>query len=247
MVVFEDQGNFLVDFLLPLAIAAYLLVLFLRSGNILQWTIAAIVTFLSYFFLNKGWPDTYRAGSVTMLLTCVGIFAALLFLVYAAAGIMIIVAMLSLAVPTMQHNADLVANYLGAPQWVAFLILFAGLGVLLLLIYLSRIFPLVGYLLKIVFTSFFLQVMLRQLYMEHPPDMDRTDMACFNASTDPPGRCSVAFDSAAWLAALLVLIAVQTYALYACRCRRKKPKSVDYQQVAPSTAAEGEEEDTALF
>ena len=113
MVVFEDQGNFLCHFLLPLAIVAYLLVLFLRSGNILQWTIAAIVAFLSYFFLNKGWPDTYKAGNVTMLLTCVGIFAALLFLVYASAGIMIIVAMLSLAVPTMQHNADLISNYLG--------------------------------------------------------------------------------------------------------------------------------------
>jgi hypothetical protein len=247
---FEDQDWFLVRFLLPLAIVAYLLVLLLRSGSVLQWTIAAIVALLSYFMLNKGWPNTYPTMGTTMLLTVVGLLSAMLFLVYAAAWIMVIVAMLSLAVPTLQHNADLIANWLGAPQWVGLVLLGAGILLLLLMIYLSRIFPLVGLLLKVVFTSLFLQIMLRQLYLEHPPDMDRLDMACFSSSSDPPGRCALAFDSYTWIGALVLLVVVQCYALYAFRCKRKKK----YEQVGQATQtqtegadADDDEEEVELF
>ena len=242
---FEDQGSYLVHFLLPLAIVAYLLVLFLRSGSVLQWTIAAIVAFMVYFALNKAWPATYETANQTMLLTCGGIFMALLFLVYAAAGVVAIVALLSLAVPTLQHNADLIATWLGAPQWVAYALLAAGLLLLVGLIYLSRIFPLIGLLLKVGFTSLFLQIMLRQLYLEDPPKMDRLDMACFSASSDPPGRCALAFDSYIWMGALVLLVVIQCYALYACRCKRKKKRKA-YEQV-DRRAAHEEEEEEELF
>jgi hypothetical protein len=190
--------------------------------------------------------------STTMLLTCVGIFAALLFLVYAAAWVVVIVAMLSLAVPTLQHNADLIADCVGAAQWVAFVILFAGLALLLVLVWASRIFPFVGLLLKITFTSFFLQVMLRQLFLEDPPDMDRTDMACFTASTDPPGRCSLSFDSFKWMSVLISLVVIQCAALYACKCKsskkKKKRKQQSYQKVdQPVEEEEEEEEDSAAL
>lgn len=247
MVQFDDQGNYLVHFLLPLAAIAYLLVLVLRRGSLLQWTIAAIVALLVYFFLNKAWPATYPASGNLMLLACMGIFAALLFLGNAAAGVLMIVALLSIAVPTLQHNADLIATYLGAPEWMAWIVLGSGLLLLVVLIYLSRIYPFVRLLLKVGFTSLFLQMMLRQLWLEHPPELDRIDMACFTASTDPPNRCSLSFDSYVWIGIFVLLVLIQCAALYACRCKKtKKTKEqkpsqavtvASYRRVEPVQAA----------
>lgn len=232
MVEFEDQDYYLTRFLLPLAGIAYLLVLLVRAVNVLQWTIAAILSLLTYFVLNKFWPATYPIWTTMMLLTCCGIMAALVGLVYAAAWLFVLVAGLSLAVPTLQHNADLIAVWLGAEQWVGFLLLGVSLLALVTLVYLSQTIPLVGLLLKVIFTSVFLQVMLRHLYLERPPAMDRLDMACFSSTTDPPGRCALSFDSYVWFGVLAALVTLQVFVLYKCRCKKKKQKQKQKKKTA---------------
>lgn len=227
MVEFEDTRSYLVIFLGPLAILSWLAATVARTTVVMQLALGGGISFAGYFALVKLFPDVFDLFTTDMLLTVLGTMGLFLLLIYFAASLVLLVALLTLAVPTIGHNAALVASWIGVSHWAAMCMLALAVALVAFLVYKSRIFSFVGWVLKIGVTSFFLHMMLRLFVMENPPAMDRLQVACWGSSDkdgQPPGRCPVAFDSIPWLALFLVIVVCQIKLAYVCRRKRKKEK-----------------------
>lgn len=218
---FEDKDHYLLVFLLPLAVLLYVLTPFVGAVRLLQAALSAIVALLFYFMLWVCWPDMFPLWSATMAILVLVIMLVMIGLVYVVAWAVAVVALALVAVPAIHHNAAWIAVLFGAPPWAGYLIMTAGVVLLVLLLWAASIFPIVRTLVKCAFSSFFLMAMLRTVHLEEPPDLERTGLACGGGSDDPAGRCPYVLDSLPFFALWVALVVVL---LWVMRARRKARK-----------------------
>lgn len=228
MVEFEDTRSYLVIFLGPLAILSWLAATVARTTVVMHLTLGGSLSFAGYFALVKLFPGAFDLFTTDMLMTVLGTMGLFLLLIYFAASLVVLVALLTLAVPTVGHNSTLIASLIGVPHWVGMCILALLVALVAFLVYKSRIFSFVGWVVKIAVTSFFLHIVLRLFVMENPPAMDRLQVACWGkVDEQPSGRCPVAFDSIPWLVLLVIIVGGQIKLAYVCRRKRKKVPDAD--------------------
>lgn len=214
---FEDKDNYLLKFLLPLAVFLYVITPVTGAVRLLQFALSAIVALLFYFMLWVGWPDMFPLWGTTMLILVLVVMLAMVGLAAEFLWLVELISLALVAIPAVQHNAGWIAVMFGAPPWAGYLFLGLFLVLLLVLLYYASVLPLVRTLVKCAFSSFFLMVMLRTVHFEEPTGLHHTQLACGDSSDT---RCPYALDSWPFLALWVALFGVLLWVMWALRKQR---------------------------
>lgn len=237
--VVTDPEAFFVYFALPVACVAWFAAILAKARYILQLTLSLLLALVVYFFLHGRWPDLFSVNSPTMVLMVFAVAAGSLLCVRTAILLLLYVGCLVLTGLIVNHNSQLLASWLHAPEWVGYLLLAITALLLLFIVYKTHLIGTTGLLAKIVFTNLLVTLMWRVLWMEHPPAMDEHDFICTSTADEttytdsngdevpiPSDRCPIDF-SWVWLVVCVLTTSLQIILMFACRKRKpskEKPK-----------------------